>query len=326
MSVRVTEGKSTISFTNSHSVRLRYRFYLSSCLVYGLVPNIIRIGYAFTKSDFKTIVGPVICYGLLAAPTIHFGPTVKLAIWVWLHLLQFCAANQTYSQDEDALNKPYRPIPAGLIDVQTTRILRWSLVPVCLSLSWIFDVIYPGLSLVVSFILYNELGLDSRWYSKNLLNAIGIVSWNVGAAAITRQGLPPVNEMVWLAPYISIALIWMTIHVQDFRDEEGDKLQGRITLPTLLPETSRSLTAALLIFWSIALGIFWNLGPVVFSIFALSGTCIAARIFWRRTEAEDKISLRYYMASLCIVEYVGNNLSVMLCSSGFASLKLCPFG
>ncbi|KAJ7577363.1 hypothetical protein C8J56DRAFT_798699 [Mycena floridula] len=210
--------------------------------------SVVRIAYAFTKSDYKTIIGPVIFYALMSSPRLYLSSLPALAVWVWLYLLQFCAANQMNGAEEDAQNKPYRPIPAGLISIETTRALRWALVPVCLWLSWIFRVIYPGICLSLAFIIYNELGLDSYWYTKNILNAIGIVSWNVGAAKISASGTvrfdslvslglmrgqPGVlfpNPDVWIAPYLSTLLIASTIHVQDFRDEKGDRLQDRVSL------------------------------------------------------------------------------------------------
>lgn len=42
----------------------------------------------------------------------------RLMAWVFIHLIEFCTANQMYSGDEDAINKPYRPIPAKLITVE----------------------------------------------------------------------------------------------------------------------------------------------------------------------------------------------------------------
>lgn len=131
----------------------------------------------------------------MAAPTISFASLPRLALWVWLYLLQFNAANQMFSPDEDAMNKPYRPIPAGLISVDATRILRWVLVPVCLALSLAYDVFYPGLSLALAFVVYNELGLDSYWYTKNFLNAVGLVSWNIGAARIASAGTVFLDSM-----------------------------------------------------------------------------------------------------------------------------------
>lgn len=238
-----------------------------------------------------------------------------LAVWVWLHLLQFCAANQALSPEEDALNKPYRPIPAGLISIRGARVLRWLLVPVCLALSWALDVIHPGISLAISFIVYNELGLDSYWYTKNFLNAVGLVSWNIGAAKIACAGtlspqLSPnllsltgsiqtenvsLDQRAWFAPYVSTLLIATTIHIQDFRDEAGDRKQGRVTFPVVMPEFSRRMTFLIVAVWSFGLASYWNLSSVASPWFVTLGMYVALRVLQQRTEHEDKVSLRIYM-------------------------------
>ncbi|KAJ7200832.1 UbiA prenyltransferase family [Mycena pura] len=260
--------------------------------------------FNFTKSDYKTIVFPVIFYGFMAAPQVSYERLVPLSVWVWLNLLQCCAANQMSSAKEDGINKPYRPIPAGLISVQHTRILRWILVPICLGLSWYYAVLYPGLSLAVAFVVYNELGLDSSFYTKNFLNAVGIVSWNVGAAKITRAGLVSPGGDQWLAPYISTALIATTIHVQDFRDEAGDRQQGRTTFPVVMPEFSRRMTLVLMAAWSFGLAVFWgsDLSVITSASFVGLGLYIAIRVMFQRTEPEDKVTLQLYMFWLTIAQ------------------------
>ncbi|KAJ6598671.1 UbiA prenyltransferase family, partial [Mycena sp. CBHHK59/15] len=251
--------------------------------------------YAFTKSDYKTVVIPVICYALVAAPSIQYHRVPLLILWVWIHLLQFNAANQILNSDEDTLNKPYRPIPAGLITTEQTRVLRWTLVPVCLGFSAASDVVYPGLSLSAAFIAYNELGFDKYWYTKNLLNAIGLVSWNVGAASISCGGQVSRNEASWIAPYMSAALIGSTIHIQDFRDVIGDRQAGRTTFPIVMPEYSRRASFVLLFVWSLGLSLYWNLSVIAACIFVLFGLLIGTRIIYKRTEYDDKVSLRLYM-------------------------------
>uniref|UniRef100_A0A0W0FSS7 UbiA prenyltransferase n=1 Tax=Moniliophthora roreri TaxID=221103 RepID=A0A0W0FSS7_MONRR len=171
--------------------------------------------HAFCTSDYKTIIIPVTCYGLLASSRIpRLETMIHLLTWIWLFLLQFCAANQMYSIEEDSINKPYRPIPSGLISTESAYTLRWALVPMCLYLSWNYGVLYAGISLTLATTFYNEFGLDSYWYSKSLLNAIGIVSWNVGAAYIASEGHQDLLVRYHVAPFISVALIWSTIHVQ----------------------------------------------------------------------------------------------------------------
>ncbi|KAJ6481217.1 UbiA prenyltransferase family [Mycena vitilis] len=267
--------------------------------------EIFQTVFNFTRSDYKTIFFPVIFYGLAATPKILFGRLPLLALWVWLHLLQFCTANQMFSRQEDSINKPYRPIPAGLISVRNTKILRWILVPACLSLSWTCDVLYPGISLAVAFGLYNEFGLDSVFYTKNVLNAIGIVSWNVGAAKIAGAGFHEPGSIQYIAPYICTFLIATTIHVQDFRDEAGDRQQGRRTFPVLLPALSRQVTFVLMSGWSFGLAAFWarSFAPVPMTIFVLTGTYIGVRVLTQRTEPEDKVTLRFYMvrqSAMCV--------------------------
>ncbi|KAJ7231319.1 UbiA prenyltransferase family [Mycena rebaudengoi] len=220
--------------------------------------HIVRTAFYFTRSDYKTIIAPVLIYGLAAAaPHINFSRVPQLTLWTWLNLLQFCTGNQTSNADEDRLNKPYRPIPSGLMTVQGTRILRWVLAPVCLALSWSLDIFYPGLSLAVAFILYNDLGFGFHWLSKNLLNAMGYVSWNAGAAKFMRAGRLVESEgLQWVAPYLSAILIATTVQIQDFRDEAGDREQGHLTLPVLVPEFCRRLTSVLIACWTMGLAEF----------------------------------------------------------------------
>ncbi|KAJ7237980.1 UbiA prenyltransferase family-domain-containing protein [Mycena rebaudengoi] len=260
----------------------------------------VRILYAFTKSDYKTVVFPVLYYALMATPEIRYYKIPSLILWIWTHLLQFTAANQMFSCEEDSHNKPYRPIPAGLITTTTTRLLRWILLPACLLLSWSCDVLYPGVSLAAAFMAYNEFGLGDYWYSKNVLNAIGLVSWNVGAASIACAGAAPQNEDAWIAPFISIALIASTIHIQDFRDVVGDELRGRETFPVLMPEFSRRASFLLLIGWSLGLSRFWNLDDTTTCVFVIFGSIIGLRVMYKRKEEEDKVSLRLYMIWLCV--------------------------
>jgi len=266
--------------------------------VVGLARPILT-AYAFTKSDYKTVIFPTLCYGILAAPTMNaaLARLPSLTAWTWLFLLQFCAANQMYSQEEDAINKPYRPIPSGLISVQGTVVLRWILIPMCLALSLQYDVLYAGISLTVAFLIYNELHADNAWYTKNFLNAVGLVSWNVGAAKIAGADS---NGTEWIIPYVSTVLISTTIHVQDFRDEAGDREQGRVTFPVVMPEFSRKMTFVLLLGWTFALSLYWDISRTEVIVYVMLGTYLATRVLKQRTVYEDKVSLRIYMLWLCV--------------------------
>ncbi|KAJ7160989.1 UbiA prenyltransferase family-domain-containing protein [Mycena filopes] len=258
------------------------------------------ISYAFTKSDYKTVVLPVIFYGLMAARTVQRAQILPLIFWVWIHLLQFNMANQMSNSEEDSLNKPYRPIPSGLITAQKTRILRWILMPVCLGISWSYNVFSAGISLTLAFIAYNEFGLDNYWYTKNFLNAIGLVSWNVGATTIISGAES--MQGTWLAPWISIALISSTIHIQDFRDVVGDKQQGRTTFPVVMPEFSRLASSIIILVWSVILPVYCNPNIPAAVLLVFCGLAISLRLMYKRDEADDKISLRVYMFWLTVAQ------------------------
>ena len=105
-------------------------------------------------------------------------------LWTWLHLLQFCVSNQSLNPEEDALNKPWRPIPSGIVSSVNARILRWILLPLCLSLSISLEVHWQGISLAIAFLVHNELHLHSHWLMRNACNAWGYASFNAGASAI----------------------------------------------------------------------------------------------------------------------------------------------
>ncbi|KAJ3846637.1 UbiA prenyltransferase family [Lentinula lateritia] len=262
----------------------------------------LHIVYAFTKSDITTILGPVIFYALVSSPAFHYSHMPVLVGWVWIYLLQFCTSNQVVSVFEDNHNKPDRPIPAGLISIQSTQILRWSLFLLCLWSSWYLQVLLPGILMSIAFILYNEMHYDSHWLSKNILNSIGIVSFNTGAAAIAQGNAFSIPDThICFTSCVNLLLIASTIQVQDFRDVVGDRIQGRATLPAIFPNLSRIITSILISVWSFELSILWRVSGVGATIYVIFGLYISGRIEFQRSQAEDKCTLGLYMVSdLCV--------------------------
>ena len=104
--------------------------------------------------------------------------------WTWIHLLQFCVTNQSLDSEEDALNKPWRPIPSRLMSVACARTLRWILLPSCLVLSLCLGAHWPSISLLLATLTYHELQLDAHVVLRNFFNAWGYASFNAGAAMI----------------------------------------------------------------------------------------------------------------------------------------------
>ena len=93
---------------------------------------------------------------------------------------------------------------------------------------------------------------------------------------------------------INTLIILSTIHAQDFRDQVGDKLMGRRTIPIVWPEGSRVCILAMLITWSVGLSWACNLA-IRFSIpFCCLSLFVGLRFFRQRTADADRRSYLYY--------------------------------
>lgn len=108
--------------------------------------------------------------------------------WIWLHLLQFCVSNQCINPDEDAVNKPWRPIPAGRVTLPQAQSLRPVLVALCLILSICRGVLPASILVCVSTIAYNDFGFHGHVVLRNVCNAVGYASFELGATQLA--GMP----------------------------------------------------------------------------------------------------------------------------------------
>lgn len=80
-----------------------------------------------------------------------------------------------------------------------------------------------------------------------------------------------------------------TIQAQDFKDEEGDKLIGRKTLPIVAPNIARPTFALALLAWSVALSMIWKLNTVLAIAYNLLGFMVAVRfLIFNGIKADQK--------------------------------------
>ena len=105
-------------------------------------------------------------------------------LWTWFHLLLVCVSNQSLDPEEDALNKPWRPIPSRLISVAGARTLHWILLPSCLFLSAHLGTHWHSICLALASVVYNELRFNSHGLMRNICNAWAYASFNAGASLI----------------------------------------------------------------------------------------------------------------------------------------------
>ena len=106
--------------------------------------------------------------------------------WIWVHQLQCNVSNQCSTGEEDAINRPWRPLPAGLITNRQMVALRWLLPPLCVALSAAYgwDVAAASAGLTATTIVYDEFSLAGHWIGKNACNIAGYVTFELGATKI----------------------------------------------------------------------------------------------------------------------------------------------
>ncbi|KAH7431636.1 hypothetical protein KP509_08G057900 [Ceratopteris richardii] len=161
--------------------------------------------------------------------------------WMWLFVYVTTLANQITGAEEDAVNKPSRPIPSKLVTISSAqKRFVWVcglfvLVGSCLgngvlSLAWVADV------LVVE--LWGPSSTYLHWLTKPLFMVIGILIMGLGNPNIVGP-ITKHHPTVLYIGAIAIATGLFGFNIQDIRDVEGDRSRGgRRTLPLLVGEVA----------------------------------------------------------------------------------------
>jgi 4-hydroxybenzoate polyprenyltransferase len=230
-------------------------------------------------------------FAVLAGPTLGLpeqnllGVMQRLPIvwsWLWLMILQFCLQNQrhTASIEEDAINKPWRPIPSGRISQGRTLCLLAFTCVLSGIISYNLDVLPIYLAWTALGSAYNDFGGgDHSGMSRNVFCG-ALFSCTFGGALSIALGPHPVSYPAWKwTALVTFGIIACTIHAQDFRDETGDKARGRHTLVIEMGRKPALWTVIVAVsFWSIYIPmVFFVSGWVtVFLSLAVGGYLSAA--------------------------------------------------
>ncbi|KAI0317448.1 UbiA prenyltransferase family [Amylostereum chailletii] len=253
--------------------------------------------FLFTKSDIKTTLIPVTVFAIVAAPVKDISRVPHVVFWIWLHLLQFNVSNQTLSPEEDAHNKVDRPLPSGRITLPNALVLRWALIPTCflLSIAYSVQTLYASVALVTFTIIYDELHAHAaHWAVRNIINAAGFASFEWGATLVAGASRSHLDDAGVLAVWLSAGIFASTIHTQDFKDIEGDRLVGRRTLPIVSPNHARKTVLAGLWSWSLLLVAAWNVYAITATVFLSLATLVGGRFLLLKSVADDQVSFYIY--------------------------------
>jgi 4-hydroxybenzoate polyprenyltransferase len=235
------------------------------------------------------------------------------------YVFEIC--NQALSPEEDALNRPSRPIPAGLLTVRGAY-KRWAM-------SW---VLFPLLLTLLGSPraakhLYNYLAWTffcyawpkpGHWFWKNLYTPTTCLFALRLLNALVVSHVPPAEVNFALDGAFALWL-FLTIHVRDFHDVEGDRALGRRTLPIVLSPLGIQRLRILTAFVAIGVGTsFVVLGVRVcrddYTAFVgilagfqlLGGSAMGLRFLLATSAAQSETTYKlfYVPTSLTIITYL----------------------
>jgi 4-hydroxybenzoate polyprenyltransferase len=123
------------------------------------------------------------------APQFTFSGFVLNVVWTWILLLVFTLVNQSYGigPQEDAINKPWRPIPSKRISVETTKLLGQLIIPVSIAFSMATGGLGACLSIIAVNFYNHEGGGHAHWLSKNGCCALYYSAYEWGATLVASE-------------------------------------------------------------------------------------------------------------------------------------------
>ncbi|KAJ0140375.1 hypothetical protein CTA2_1684 [Colletotrichum tanaceti] len=277
------------------------------------ITDILRIPHLiwdFTESNFATFVVPNTAFGLLGgltgsslttssqattmATTMTLSVLQRLPLVVafnWYSVLVFDLANQRgpESVDEDLVNKPWRPIPAGKVTPEQTRKAMLLAIPVVLALNYILGVWREGVFILILTWLYNDLrGGDELVRDVIIAAAYGLFNTASLKIAIGGDAEATVTDEGYAWASVISAVILTTMQVQDLKDQAGDRGRGRATVPLFFGDrASRASLAILVPFWSCVCVYVWNIRSWAVLLPIMSGAMVVAGVLRTRSPETD---------------------------------------
>ncbi len=271
----------------------------------------IILQWKFNRYDISATLIPGVLFVLAAwhgsPPDWRALPSTLFwgSLYFWLYCSVFCISNQLAGEHEDQINKPDRPLPAGLVTRQGAWV-RWFVVMGLYALvGWYLGVLVWTLLWQTALVLHNQ-GLWSRHYwTKNLVMVTGSVAQLAAAWEMVR----PLTPVVWAWILVPALTLLSHVSLQDMRDIEGDRAIGRRTLPIVFGERWSRL------FLAIAFGLlplathFVLMAPegsrpdvlVLNVLLASLSLTIAGRVLWLRSPSADHVSYMLYTYWYCFV-------------------------
>ena len=115
-----------------------------------------------------------------------------------------------------------------------------------------------------------------------------------GSAGCNRSAIEPVAV---IAVVMSMVIFTTTLHCQDFKDEEGDRMIGRKTLPIVFPALARMSVMIGLPLWSVCLTCLWEVDVICSAVFVAFAGLVGVRFMMLQGAQADRKSCQLYSVS-----------------------------
>lgn len=265
--------------------------------------------YLITKSDHPTILYPGTYFAFvsaLAGPVLITGSSPTLAsilinvlksfIWLYFNVLIIGLSNQRLPSAvlEDRENNPWRNIPAGRMTSEQYRRILLVVIPLSLGVSWYLETVSETAMLIILNYMYNDMeGADEHFVIRNLFNVLGYFHFEIGALRIAYGPQATLNTTAYIWLVIIGAVIFSTISVQDLKDQKGDKLRGRKSLPLVLGDLfTRWTVVSFVLFWSIVCPLFLQAAWWTYIGTVAVGIWVAATVIQPKDVSNDKLAFK----------------------------------
>ncbi|KAL8786742.1 MAG: hypothetical protein Q9195_008076 [Heterodermia aff. obscurata] len=252
----------------------------------------------------STLAPPTTSSILTAHHILYRVPLVVL--WVWINLLPFTISNQRQPDaiKEDALNKPWRPIPAGRLTPGSAKRIMVFQYFIAVIASYLLGSLPQCLSLILLGYFYNDLnGGDLDCVLRNFINACGYTCFSSGAMQVVIGpfgGSSSSSTSTLLRPWawwfaLLACIVFSTVQAQDMYDQRGDAARNRKTLPLVLGDgPARWMIAIPTVVYSWLTPFLWKTSLLGYAFPVSLGTVIATRTLMIRTEEADRGTFRVW--------------------------------
>lgn len=162
---------------------------------------------------------------------------------------------------------------------------------------------WHSLFLAVLNVWYSNAGGSENPFWRNVINACGFTLYNSAALDIMGRRLLTWStsvEIQWLL--ITAGIVLTTIQIQDLRDQEGDQMRGRPTLPLIIGDKICRITiVASVISWSLFAMWFWQYSLIGCGVTAALSVALIWWLSAKRTIAGDRESFKIWSLWLILI-------------------------